>query len=105
MPGVAPAGAAAAAAVAPAEGPTQAVIAGPIAQLLESNFTILNEVRLLVRVLTMGAVLFTPNATLPELTAGMPGHTRVRRTGRLAWPPNEKRASVRQACLNEAHLS
>ena len=30
----------------PAEGPTQAVIAGPIAQLLESNFTILNEVRI-----------------------------------------------------------
>lgn len=45
MPGMAPAGAAAAAAAVPAEGPTQAVIAGPIAQLLESNFTILNEFR------------------------------------------------------------
>ena len=44
MPGVAPSAAAAAvAAAAPADGPTHAVIAGPIAQLLESNFGILNE--------------------------------------------------------------
>ena len=43
MPGMAPA---AGAAAAPPEGPSQAVIAGPIAQMLESNFTILNEVRL-----------------------------------------------------------
>lgn len=32
----------------PADGPGSAVIAGPIAQLLEANFGILNDVRALV---------------------------------------------------------
>lgn len=34
------------AAALPADSPTSAIIAGPIAQLLEANFAILNEVRM-----------------------------------------------------------